>query len=92
MRITSMELAGSSKPGSHVPRAFACISRRAGEALIKVAILLPNRRDGGSTRFVKPDAEDAMRSAAEEIRLRLEGHRGSNSEVLEVVRLLQHFE
>ena len=95
MRITSMELAGSSNttlgdgtPG--LPRAFARISRRDTDAssYIDVTILTP---DGERKHSVHADCEEDIWSMAECLQRHLDGHVGTKSEINDYYRELQRF-
>ena len=93
MRITSIELAGTSRttlrdgtPG--LPRAFAKVSRTTDAEYIEVTILRP----GGERKHrIRADCEEDIRSVAECLQSQLDGYDGTNSEIEEYVRVLQHF-
>ena len=92
MRITAIELAGSSKatlrdgsPG--LARAFARISRRAGDEHIRVELMTPA---GERTHQVQADDEDDLFSMAQVLQHALDGYEGTNSEVQDYLRLLQY--
>ena len=93
MRIRSIELAGESKttlgdgmPG--LPRAFARISRKPGDEHITVELIIPG---GERTHHVQADCEEDVRSMAACLQVQLDGFKGTNSEIDEYVRVLQHF-
>jgi len=92
MRITAIELAGSSrttlrdgKPG--LARAFARISRRAGDGHITVDLLT---HAGERTHQVQANNEDDLFSMAQILQHALDGYEGSNSEVHDYLRMLQY--
>ena len=93
MRITSIELAGTSNtklrdgsPG--LPGAFAKISRKQGDEHITVELLTPG---GERTHHVQADDVDDQWSMAECLQAHLDGYDGTNSEIEEYARVLQHF-
>jgi len=93
MKISSIELAGSSKttlrdgtPG--LPRAFARISRPNGRDYIQVEILAPG---GEGSHHIQADCEADICSMARRLQRTLDGYDGSNSEIEEYLRVLQHF-
>ena len=93
MRITSIELAGSSKtilsngqPG--LPRAFAKVARTAVSDCFEVTILRPG---GERKHMIRADCEEDIRSVAECLQNQLDGYDGTNSEIEEYVRVLQYF-
>ena len=92
MRITSIELAGTSRtmlrdgtPG--LPQAFARLSRKAGEEYIEVEVVTP-----AATRkhLVHADDEDDQRSMAAILQEALDGHEGTNSMVHDYLRVIQY--
>ena len=90
MRITSIELAGTSQTKLHdgtpgLPRAFARISRPNGSDHIHVEILAPGSE---RTHHVQADCEQDIRSMAERLQHHLDGHRGTNSMIEDYHRLL----
>jgi len=92
MRITAIELAGSSKttlrdgsPG--LARAFARISRRAGDKHIRVELFTPA---GERTHQAQADDEDNQFSMAQVLQHALDGYEGTNGEVHDYLRVLQH--
>jgi len=95
MRITSIELAGSSKTTLHdgqpgLPRAFARISRRDTDAssYIDVTILTPG---GERKHSVHADCDEDVWSMAECLQRHLDGHVGTNSMIHDYYRELQRF-
>ena len=93
MRITAIELAGSSKttlrdgsPG--LPRAFARIERDRGADVIRITFFQPNRPE--DVHEVLADDEGDQRCAAEMLQRALDGYEGTNSEVHDYLRILQH--
>ena len=88
MRITSIELAGTIEKGKKLPRAFARISRKLGDEHITVELLMP---DSERTHQVEADDGDDQWSMAEILQHALDGYDGTNSEIEEYVRALQHF-
>ena len=93
MKITSIELAGSSKatlrdgtPG--LPRAFAKVSRTTDAEYIEVTILRPGVE---RKHMIRADCEEDIRSMAECLQTQLDGYDGTNSEIEEYVRVLQYF-
>ncbi len=104
MKITQIELAGSSKatlsdgsPG--LPRAFARISRRNGEDQIKVELLAPGQDktwyldptpDPGPANASSPHAAD-LYPAAMLLQETLDGRKGTNSDVQEYFNILLRF-
>ena len=89
MRIMSVELAGSVERGKRLPRAFAKINRTTDDQYIEVTILRPNCED--RKHMVLADCEEDIRSMAECLQHTLDGYDGTNSEIEEYVRVLQHF-
>ena len=94
MRITSIELAGTSNtklrhgsPG--LPRAFAKISRTTDSEYMEVTIIRPECAD--RKHMVQADDADDQWSMAECLQETLDGYRGTNSEIEEYVRVLRHF-
>jgi len=95
MRITSIELAGSSDTTlgdgtSGLPRAFARISRRdtADNSYIDVTILTPG---GERKHSVHADCDEDIWSMAECLQRHLDGHVGTNSMIHDYYRELQRF-
>ena len=93
MRITSIELAGTSQTKLHdgtpgLPRAFARISRPNGSDHIHVEILAPGSE---RTHHVQADCEEDIWSMAECLQYHLDGHRGTNSDIHDYYRELQRF-
>jgi len=93
MRIRSIELAGESKttlsdgtPG--LPRAFARISRKPGDECITVELITSA---GERSHQVQANDSDDQWSMAEILQHALDGYEGTNSEIDEYVRVLQHF-
>ena len=93
MRITSIELAGTSKttlrdgtPG--LPRAFAKISRKPGDTHITVEIIAPG---DDRTHHVQADCDDDVRSMADCLQQTLDGYRGTNGDRHAYYCELQHF-
>ena len=93
MRISAIELAGSSKttlrdgtPG--LQRAFARIEREGGSDIIRILFLRPNQPE--DVHDVLADDEGDQRSAAEMLQRALDGYEGTNSEVGDYLRILQH--
>ena len=92
MRITSIELAGTSDtalrdgtPG--LPRAFARIGRTAGDDYITVELLTPS---GDHTHHVQADCDEDVYSMAECLQRHLDGVRGTNGDIHGYYRLLQY--
>ena len=90
MRITSIELAGTSKttlrdgsPG--LARAFAKISRKQGDEFITVEMLIPG---GDRTHQVQADDNDDQWSMAQCLQEHLDGHKGTNSDIHDYYRQL----
>ncbi|MBL7134356.1 MAG: hypothetical protein ISS78_09695 [Phycisphaerae bacterium] len=90
MRITSINLAGSIEKGKRLPRAFARVSRAIDSDYIEVETLAP---DGAlcRTHLVAPDCEEDIRCEAEQLQRILDGCAGTNTDIEEYVRVLQHF-
>jgi len=95
MKITSIELAGESRttlgdgtPG--LPRAFARVSRKGGDEYITIEILAHGRQKC-RTHHVQAGCEGGLRSMAEGLQYILDGYDGTNSEIDEYFRVLQHF-
>jgi hypothetical protein len=93
MRITSIELAGTSKttlrngsPG--LPGAFARICRAQGDDHITVELLTPGNE---RSHEVQADDHDDQWSMAQILQHALDGYEGTNSEIEEYVRVLQYF-
>ena len=93
MRITSIEMAGSSRttlrdgtPG--LPRAFAKVARTTDSDYFEVTILRPG---GERKHMIRADCEEDIRSMAECLQNQLDGYDGTNSEIEEYVRVLQYF-
>ena len=93
MRIASVELAGTSDTKLHdsspgLARAFAKISRKAGDEHITVELLFPG---GERTHHVGADCNDDQWSMAQCLQETLDGHRGTNSDVHDYFREIQRF-
>ena len=93
MRITRIELAGTSdtklrdgSPG--LARAFARISRKAGDEHITVELLMPS---GERTHHVQADDADDLWSMADCLQYHLDGCKGTNSDIDEYYRELRRF-
>jgi len=93
MRITSIELAGTSKttlgdgtPG--LPRSFARIARTSDSDYIEVTILTPG---GERKHMVQAGCDEDLWSMAECLQETLDGYRGSNSDIHDYYRELQRF-
>ena len=88
MKITSINLAGSTEKGKKLPRAFARIGRTLDGDYIEVETLAP---DGAlcRTHLVAPDCEEDIRCEAEQLQRILDGHAGTNTDIEEYVRVLQ---
>ena len=91
MRITSIELAGTSKttlrdgtPG--LPRAFARIHRVPGGEFIEVTILAPG---GEHIHKVPADRPANLWPMAERLQETLEGCRGTHGDIDECFRVIQ---
>ena len=90
MRITSIELAGTSDtalrdgtPG--LPRTFARVSRKAGDDKITVEVLTPT----GERRYrIHADCEEDLWAMAERLQHQLDGCRGTNSDIHDYYRQL----
>ena len=83
MRISSIELAGTSKMKLHdgtpgLPRAFAKISRKLGDEHIAVELLTPA---GDRTHQVQADDRDDQWSMAEILQHALDGYVGTNGDI-----------
>jgi len=92
MRITSMELAGSSRTmlrdgSAGRPRAFARIEREAGAEVIRITFLRPNQPE--DVHEVLADDEGDQRCAAEMLQRELDGYAGTNREVGDYLRVIQ---
>jgi len=93
MRITSIELAGSSSTTlrdgtAGLPRAFAKVGRTTDAEYVEVTIIRPG---GERKHMIRADCEEDIRSMAECLQSQLDGYDGTNSEIEEYVRVLQHF-
>ena len=93
MRITSIELAGTSETTLHdgtpgLPRAFAKVSRTTDDEYFEVTIVRPG---GDRKHMIRADCEEDIRSMAECLQSQLDGYDGSSSEVEEYARLLMQF-
>ena len=93
MRVTTIELAGTSKtklsggtPG--LPQAFARISRKSGDEFITVEILTAGTE---RTHKVQADSDDDQWSMAEILKRALDGCRGTRGDVNECYRVIQMF-
>ncbi len=91
MRITSIELTGTSKttlrdgsPG--LPGAFAKVSRKQGDEHITVELLTPG---GERTHHVGAADRDDQRSMAQILQHALDGYEGSNSEIQDYMRIIE---
>ena len=91
MRITSIELAGSSDttlgdgtPG--LPRAFARIARKNGSDQIEITILSAS---GETNHTVAATDTDGMWLTAKAMQHRLDGYIGNNSEINDYYRIIQ---
>ena len=92
MRITAIELAGSSRTtlrdgSAGLARAFARISRQAGDKHISVELLT---HVGERTHQVQADDADDQWSMAQILQHALDGYEGTNSEIHDYLRVLQH--
>ncbi|MBT3202456.1 MAG: hypothetical protein HN350_21360 [Phycisphaerales bacterium] len=92
MRITSIELTGTSKttlrdgsPG--LPGAFARISRLQGDDQITVELLTPGNE---RSHEVQADDRDDQWSMAQILQHALDGYEGSNSEINEYLRIIEY--
>ena len=92
MRITSIELAGTSRPTLRdgtpgLPQAFARLSRKTGEEYIEVELVTP-----GHTRkhLVHAGDEDDLHSMAQILQQALDGHEGTNSMVHDYLRVIRY--
>ena len=91
MRITSIELAGTSRTTlgdgtSGLPRAFARLSRKMGDEHITVELVTPH---GERTHQVQADDADDQRSMAQILQHALDGHIGINGDIDEYFRAIQ---
>ena len=93
MRITSIELAGTSKttlrdgtPG--LARAFARIGRKPGSDHIDVTILTPGSE---RTHHVQADCDEDVQSMAECLQINLDGCKGTNGDMHGYYTILQYF-
>ncbi len=91
MRITRIELAGTPKTTLHdgsdgLARAFAAISRKAGDEHVTVELLIPG---GQRTHHVQADDADDQWSMAECLQETLDGFTGTNTDVREYFRTIQ---
>ena len=91
MRITSIELAGSSRTTlrdgcAGLPRAFAKISRTDGDEFITVELLT---HAGERTHQVAADDPDDIWSMAEILQHALDGQKGTNSDIDDFCRAPQ---
>jgi len=91
MRITTIELAGTSKtklrdgtPG--LPRAFARISRKSGDEYITVELVTTS---GERVHHVQADSEEDVWSMAECLQFQLDGCKGTNSTIHDYYRVLR---
>ncbi len=91
MRITSIELAGTSEttlrdgsPG--MPGAFARICRAQGDDHITVELLTPGNE---RTHHVQADDRDDQWSMAQILQHALDGYEGSNSEINDYMRIIE---
>ena len=95
MRITSIELAGTSDttlrdgtPG--LARAFARIGRKPGDEYITVEILTSGGADAGDrTHKVQADDRDDQWSMAEILQHALDGYEGTNGDIDGYFRAVQ---
>ena len=92
MRVTSIELAGTSKttlrdgsPG--VPGAFARVCRTQGDDHITVELLTPGSE---RTHHVQADDRDDQWSMAQILQHALDGYEGSNSEIHDYLRIIEY--
>ncbi|RMD64352.1 MAG: hypothetical protein D6826_02645 [Alphaproteobacteria bacterium] len=87
MRITRIDFEGRGPSG----RCFAIAQRRAGtrseQDTIEVTVLTPECPDGSTHRIDASD-EAAIRTMAESLQRRLDGHPGTGSEVEDYLREL----
>ena len=93
MILTSVELAGTSKttlrdgtPG--LPRAFARISRKAGDDQITVEMVMAS---GDRTHHVQADCDEDVQSMAECLQFNLDGCKGTNGDIHGYYTILQYF-
>ena len=93
MRIATIQLAGTSKaeladgtPG--LPGAFAEISRKAGDDLITVELVLPT---GTTAHKVPADSDDDVWSMAECLQCQLDGYEGTRTDIYTYYAILEFF-
>jgi len=92
MRITSVELAGTSKTTLHdgspgMPGAFARVSRAQGDDHITVELLTPGDE---RTHQVQADDRDDQWSMAQILQHALDGYEGSNSDIHYYLRIIEY--
>ncbi len=86
MKITKIELTGETNRKTGMPFGFASIQMQGDQ--IAVYIHTP---DNDRTHLVMPDCPEDIYSMAQCLHERLDGRRGSNSEIHDYYRMLQHF-
>jgi hypothetical protein len=88
MTIFEIKLAGHIKKGQMTPECFATIHRVPGNDYITVSI---NSPDGDREHLVQAGCTDDGFSMAQCLQERLDGYKGTNSEVHDYFRMLQQF-
>ncbi len=86
MRITSIELTGTTLRGQRTPRAAARISRKPGEPTLCVEIWTP---EAERTHTVDVHCDEDIRSMADCLQATLDGCRGTNFDRYEYFTLLR---
>lgn len=84
MRITRIDVEG--REGR-----YAQVSRRQGDEAIEVLILTPQEPDGQVHRVRAHGGEDALRAAARDLHMALEGHAGTHGDVQAYYDVLARF-
>jgi hypothetical protein len=93
MTVYEIKLAGSINKKTGLPIAFATIHQDRNDSRIRVSITdySPTSTDNERVHWVETDNEDDLFSMAQCLQERLDGRRGSNSEIHDYYRLLQYF-
>lgn len=94
MNIYRIELAGEIDKKTGLPICFATIYRRPGQGRFTVTITTPDNITAAQSlrdHVVDATCQDDIFSMAQCLQYHLDGYKGTNSEVQDYYRLLQHF-
>ncbi len=88
MTIFEIKLAGHIKKGQIAPECFATLHRVPASDMITVTFNTP---DGDREHLVEADNTEDVFSMAQCLQERLDGYKGTNSEIHSYFRMLEHF-